>query len=245
MFMEDNNKLYLSGMHYYQVNLLKQEIQANIEKLRSREINFYLDAAVLLASTTKSEYSEKITPSFYASSNGILSLYLIPVVNADSKIGFVDQKCEMVTEPLYDEIKGTFSCKNSIVAVCKDKLWNVIDSEGNELLSEWTKYSIIPSKDSRMITIDSKAIQNVDCPKSLQYINGGKGLSYVGGFRYGYARIHRNKFWGIINEAGEEVVPAIYIDMCDFYNYPCPTTKVRKSNDDNWEYIYLNELQKN
>ena len=75
---------------------------------------------------------------------------------------------------LYDEIKGTFSCKNSIVAVCKDKLWNVIDSEGNELLSEWTKYSIIPSKDSRMITIDSKAIQNVDCPKSLQYINGGK-----------------------------------------------------------------------
>ena len=240
--MEDN-KIYSPGVHYYQVKLLKQELQANIEKLRSRGISFCLDASVLLASTTKSEYSEKLTPSFYASSNGILSLYIIPVVNADSKIGFVDQKCNILVEPFYDAIKGTFSCKDSIVAVCKDKSWNVIDSDGNELLSEWSKYSIVPSKDSRMITINSKAIQNVDYPKSLQYIKGGKELSYVDGFRYGFARIRKNNLWGIINEKGEEVVPAKYIEMYDFYDYPYPTTKVRKSNNDNLEYIYLNELK--
>ena len=242
MFMEDN-KIYSPGVHYYQVKLLKQELQANIEKLRSRSISFYLDASVLLASTTKSEYSEKLTSSFYASSNGIISLFLIPVVNADAKIGFVDQKCNIVVEPTFDAIKGFFSCKDSIVAVCKDKLWNVIDSDGKNLLSEWSKYGIVPSKDSRMITINSKAIQNVDCPKSLQYIKGGKELSYVGGFRYGFARIHRNNLWGIINEKGEEVVPAKYIEMYDFYDYPYPTTKVRKSKDDNWEYIDLNILK--
>lgn len=242
MFMKDN-KVYSPGMHYYQVNQSMQELQANIEKLRNRGISFYLDAAVLLASTTKSEYSEKITPSFYASSNGILSLYLIPIFNVDSKIGFVDQRCTIVVEPTYDAIIGTFMCKESIVAVCKDKLWNVIDSYGNELLSEWSKYSIVPSKDSRMITINSKAILNVDNPKSLQYIKGGKELSFVDGFRYGFARIHRNNLWGIINEKGEEVVPAKYIEMYGFYNYPCPTTKVRKNKDDNWEYIDLNKLK--
>ena len=240
--MEDN-KIYSPGVHYYQVKLLKQELQANIEKLRSRGISFSPDASVLLASTTKSEYSEKLTPSFYASCNGILSLYLIPVVSANSTIGFVDQKCNIVVEPSYDAIIGTFSCKDSIVAVCKDKSWNVIDSDGNELLSEWTKYNIVPSKDSRMITINSKAILNVDNPKSLQYVKGGKELSYVGGFRYGFARIHRKNLWGIINEKGEEVVPAKYIEMYDFYNYPCPTTKVRKSKDDKWEYIDLNKLK--
>lgn len=239
----EENKIYSPGMHYYQVKQLMQELQANIEKLRKRGISFYLDAAVFLASTTKSEYSEKITPSFYASSNGILSLYLIPIVNADSKIGFVDQNCSIVVEPSFDAIKGTFMRKESIVAVCKNKLWNVIDSDGNELLSEWSKYSIVPSKDSRMITINSKAIQNVDCPKSLQYIKGGKDLSYVDGFRYGFARIHRNNLWGVINEKGEEVVPAKYIEMYGFYNYPCPTIKVRKSKDDNWEYIDLNKLK--
>lgn len=101
----EENKIYSPGMHYYQVKLLMQELQANIEKLRNRGISFYLDAAVLLASTTKSEYSEKLTPSFYASCNGILSLFLIPVVNTDSKIGFVDQKCNIVVEPTYDVIK--------------------------------------------------------------------------------------------------------------------------------------------
>jgi hypothetical protein len=241
--MEDNNKVYSPGIHFYQVKQLMQELYANIEKLKKRDISFYLDASVLLASTTKSEYSKKLMPSFYASYSGILSLYLIPVVNADSKIGFVDQKCKIVAEPLYDEIKGTFSCKNSIVAVCKDKMWNVIDSEGKELLSKWTKNSIVPSKDSRMITFNSNAILNVDNPKSLQYIKGGKELSYVGGFRYGFARVHRNNLWGIINEKGEEVVPAKYIEMYDFYDYPCPTTKVRKSKDDNWEYIDLNKLK--
>ena len=240
--MEDN-KIYSPGVHYYQVKLLKQELQANIEKLRNRGFSFYLDASVLLASSTKSEYSEKLTPSFYASCNGILSLYLIPVVNANSKIGFVDQKCNIVVEPSYDVIKGTFSYKDSIVAVCKDKSWNVIDSNGNELLSEWTKYNIVPSKDSRMITINSKAILNVDNPKSLQYVKGGKELSYVGGFRYGFARIHRDNLWGIINEKGDEVVPAKYIEMYDFYNYPCPTTKVRESKDDNWKYIDLDKLK--
>lgn len=48
---------------------------------------------------------------------------------------------------------------------------------------------------------------------------------------------------GEYNEKGEEVVPAKYIEIYDFYDYPCPTTKVRKSKDDNWEYIDLNKLK--
>lgn len=237
-----DNKVYYPEKHFCQVKQLMQEILGNIERLRNRGINFYLDESVLLASAFSFENSEMLIRSYYPSDNGFLSLYLIPVVNADSKIGFVDQQCNVVVEPSYDVIKGTFSCKYCIVAVCKDKSWNVIDSEGNELLSEWTNYTIVPSKDSRMITINSKAILNVDNPQSLQYVKGGKELSYVGGFRYGFARIHRNNLWGIINEKGEEVMPAIYSDMCDFYDYPFPTTKVKKSKNDKWEYIDLNRF---
>lgn len=241
-----DNKVYSPGMHYYQVNQSMQELQANIEKLRNRGISFYLDAAVFLASTTKSEYSEKITPSFYASSNGILSLYLIPIVNADSKIGFVDQKCNIVVEPTYDAIKGTFSRKDSIVAVCKGKKWNIIDINGVELLQYWENKDIIPSKDSRMISINSsstKAIQNVDDPHSRISI-GGREISHVGGFRYGFAIIHRNNLHGLIDEKGNVVLEAVYKDMCDMYNYPIPTVRVRKTEKDSWVIINLNELRK-
>ena len=133
--------------------------------------------------------------------------------------------------------------KDNIVAVCKDNLWNVIDSDGCELMTEWGKYSIIPSKDSRMITINSRAIQNVDIPTSFQYVEGGEALTYVGGFRYGFARIHKNNLWGIIDEMGVEVVPAIYKDMYDFYDYPYPTTKVRKDDDENWICINLDDIK--
>lgn len=234
-------KVYHPEKHFCQVKQLMQEIQGNIERLRNRGVNFYLDESVLLASASSFENSGMLIQSYYPSNNGFLSLYLIPVVNADSKIGFVDRKCNVVIEPLYDEIKGTFFCKDNIVAVRQDEMWRVFDSNGKELLKK--KYRIVPSKDSRMITVNSKIIQNVDEPLSRLYIKGGKDLSYVSGFRYGFARIHRNKLWGIINEKGEEVVPAIYSDMLDFYDFPFPTTKVKKSKDDNWEYIDLTKLK--
>lgn len=236
-------KKYYPGTHYYQVKQLMQEIRVKIKDLRNRGICFYMNESVLLASASNSENSKKLTPSFFPSNNGILSLFLIPIVNTESKIGFVDNKCNIVVEPIYDEIKGSFLSDDSIVAVCKDKMWNVIDSKGHELLKNWTCGDIIPSKDSRMITINtsnSKVVLNVDAPKFRRCFKE-KEISFIGEFRYGFAKIHKSNRWGIIDKDGNEVVPTIYKDMCDFHNYPCPTTQVKICEDDNWSIINLNE----
>ena len=100
-----NNKTYYPGMHYSQVKQLMQQLQSNIKKLRSRGLSFYMDESVILASCFMSELSENLIASFYPSDNKFLSLFLIPVVNTDSQIGFIDPKGNIVVEPSYDAIK--------------------------------------------------------------------------------------------------------------------------------------------
>ena len=209
---------YIPGRHDREEKLLEK----NISKLKQREITLYLTESVFNSITIST-----------------ISLFLVPVVDKHGKIGFANKQCEIIVEPVYDKILGAFYTTTNIVAVFKEGLWNVIDKDGIVLLDNWSKYMIVPSRDSRMITINSKSIKNVDDDRaSIQISN----VRYVGGFRYGFARIHRTEGWGIIDEEGNEVLPCIYESMYSFYNYPEPTTKVRETKDSVWKLIYLGDL---
>lgn len=217
----DEMHVYISGKYDSEVRSVIRARNANISKLKERGITLFM--------------CESIVSSVIESS---CSLFLMPIIDSNLKLGFINNKCEIIIEPCYDFIDGAFYNQDNIVVVVKENLWNVIDCTGNILLDKWSKYKIVPSRDSRMVTINSKAIYNVKSHDSPQYI---KNVISVDGFRYGFARIHRKEGWGIINEKGEEVLPANYSEMYSFYDYPHPTTIVKKNNKKT--IIFLKDLK--
>lgn len=219
----DSLKTYKPGLYYKKVKAAKERVIANLSNLKNSGLNLLLDFSIA---------SSIVNPTD--------SLCLVPIVNSEGKIGFVSKEYDIIVNPCYDEIKGAFYNNNNIVAVKRDNLWNVIDVNGNLLLDDWSKYTIVPSVDSRMITINSKSIMNVDkggMPKHF------KDAMYIGQFRYGYARLHSdNGRWGIINEKGHIVLSTIYYEMYSFHDFPEPTTLVRKEKEGNQELIILQNL---
>jgi hypothetical protein len=218
----DSLKTYKPGLYYSKVKAAKERTIVNLSKLKNSGFNLLMDYSVA---------SSIVTPG---------SLRLVPIVDSEGKIGFVSDEYNIVVCPSFDEIKGAFYNVNNIVAVKRDNLWNVLDINGNLLLDDWCKYKIVPSVDSRMITINSNSIMNVDkggVPKHF------KDAMYIGQFRYGYARLHSdNGRWGIINEKGDIVLPAIYYEMYSFHDFPQPTTLIRKEKGGNQETIVLQNL---
>lgn len=218
----DSLKIYKPGLYYNKVKTAKERTIVNLSKLNNSGFNLLLDYSVA---------SSIVTPG---------SLRLVPIVDTEGIIGFVNNEYDIVVCPSFAEIKGAFYNDNNIVAVKRNNMWNVIDVNGNLLLENWSKYTIVPSVDSRMITINSKSILNVDkggVPKHF------KDAMYIGQFRYGYARLHSdNGRWGIINEKGNIVLPAIYYEMYSFHDFPQPTTLVRKEKGGTQELIVFQNL---
>ena len=218
----DSLKTYKPRLYYSKVKAAKERTIVNLSKLKNSGFNLLMDYPVA---------SSIVTPGF---------LRLIPIVDSEGKIGFVSNEYDIVVCPSFDEIKGAFYNVNNIVAVKRHNLWNVLDINGNLLLDDWCKYKIVPSVDSRMITINSKSIMNVDKGGTPKHF---KDSPYIGQFRYGFARLHSdNGRWGIINEKGNIVLPAIYYEMYSFHDFPQPTTLVRKEKDGNQELIVLQNL---
>ena len=219
----DSLKIYKPGIYYNKVKAAKERTIVNLSKLKKSGLNLLLDYSVVSSIVTSTD-----------------SLRLVPIVDTEGKTGFVNNEYDIVVYPSFDEIRGAFYNDNNIVAVKRDNLWNVIDINGNMLLDDWCKYKIVPSVDSRMITIDSKSILNVDKGGSPKYF---KDILSVGQFRYGYARLHgKNGRWGIISEKGDIVLPTLYYEMYSFNDFPEPTTLVRKEKGDNQELILLQNL---
>lgn len=61
-------------------------------------------------------------------------MILIPIVDNNNKIGFVDNLGNIVITPIYDKIKGAFRMEQDVVAASRNKRWTVIDIRGKELL---------------------------------------------------------------------------------------------------------------
>ena len=173
-----------------------------------------------------------------------IDLHLIPF-KSNGKIGFINKIGEIVIQPEYDEIIGNFRSEKSIVSVRKDKEWTVISIRGEEMI-ESVKHIIIPGYDCPLTTIQNQSeskVINVLTQKTI--VNGG--YDYIGGFRYGFARVrigdNNSGKWGIIDDNGKLVLPTEYVAIYSFYNYPKPTTVLKIAEDTKGQTILLDSLK--
>ena len=171
-----------------------------------------------------------------------IKLPLIPIIS-NNKFGFNDAMCNMVVEPIYDEIKGTFRSKDSIISVRKGNKWTVLNASGEELLP-LTYGTIIPGYDCPLATIQNQPQSKVVNVLTKQTIVDSQ-YDYIDGFRYGFARVKKNDLWGIVNETGKLVIEPQYTDMCTFYDWHEPTTRVKSSSDEAWPLINLRDFDNN
>jgi len=174
-----------------------------------------------------------------------IEMLLIPLVEND-KIGFINKLGETVVEPKYDEVRGDMRCEESYVSVRVGKVWNVINYQGKELLDKKETSIIKPGYDCPFATIQNqKESQVVNVLTNTVVVNGG--YDYIGGFRYGFARVRKNGLWGIINDQGQLVVEPQYTDMYRFYEWKEPTTVVKTADGHSTmiELYSLNNSQKN
>lgn len=69
--------------------------------------------------------------------------YLCPVVQND-KIGFINSFAEIVIPPKYDSFIGDFTSPESLVVICKDNQWGVLNTDGLEMLmGEYQSISLV------------------------------------------------------------------------------------------------------
>lgn len=69
--------------------------------------------------------------------------YLCPVIQND-KIGFINSYADIVIQPQYDNIAGEFTSPESMIVVCKDNKWGVLNTDGLEMLmGEYQSISLV------------------------------------------------------------------------------------------------------
>lgn len=69
--------------------------------------------------------------------------YLCPVIQ-NGKIGFINSYAKIVIQPQYDNITGEFTSPESMIVVCKDNKWGVLNTDGLEMLmGEYRSISLV------------------------------------------------------------------------------------------------------
>lgn len=173
-----------------------------------------------------------------------IKLPLIPIIS-NNKFGFIDVMCNIVVEPIYDEIKGTFRSTESIISVRKSNKWTVLNASGEELLP-LTYGTIIPGYDCPLATIQNQSNSKVVNVLTKDIIVNNR-FDYIGGFRYGFARVrigdNNTGKWGIINEFGGLVVPTQYFAVYSFYDFPKSTTVLKLFKDSQERFVSLDNLE--
>jgi hypothetical protein len=170
-----------------------------------------------------------------------IDLYLIPIVK-NGKYGFVNKMAQIVVDPIYDGVKGSFFKSECYVAVKKGVFWSIIDSLGNELLPFKYK-TIFPSPDSSLVTCNDYSGWSVVNLKDLSVVVDAGKFELIEGFRFGYARVKNDGKWGIIDTQGELVRNPEFESMYPWYEWIAPTTKVKKSTDDQELLLCLDNLK--
>lgn len=171
-----------------------------------------------------------------------INLFLIPF-NKEGKFGFINKEGAIVIEPLYDEYKGEFFHEYNIVAVRKGKMWSVVDCTGKELLPFDYRH-IYPSCDSKLLVLETwDGYEAMDLLSKPFKVITKNVFMPIFPFRYGFAKVKKDGKWGIINSSGKLVLNTKYSDMYSFHDYPEPTTKVRETEDTDFQDINLFDLK--
>lgn len=192
---------------------------------------------------------------------------LIPFTSGE-KIGFINNKGEIIVTPQYnmyygecynenDYIKVTqlyhygFSRADGSVVTYSRPLYGLINHLG-ETIIEPECFSIVPSKwcNETVYTIQRK-----DYKYGVININGEEIIPFgkyqwIDGFDHGLVRVRIGKetnakkmttnLWGIVNDKGVEVLPLEYSEIWNFYDKNRLSTKVVKNGIE--KKVYLHEL---
>ena len=170
-----------------------------------------------------------------------IDLYLIPFMEK-GKYGFINKRAQIIVEPIYDDIKGSFFNEDNYVAVKKGNLWSAINSKGEELLP--FSYSLIlHSSDSSLITCNNSGWSVIDLSNLRTVVETGI-YEIIEHFKFGFARVKKNGKWGIINAQGELVLDTKYETLYPWFEWNEPTTKIKETPNSDEVIIWLNELNK-
>lgn len=151
--------------------------------------------------------------------------------------GLMNQKGEIVVEPKYDRILDSCRHKSDVVRVgihytygfnrtsepatyLRTK-WGLVDSDGNFILEPEYK-GIGVSTDNNTLTLQHNDGQyEVINIEGKVIVHKGK-YSWIDSFDNGLARVNyydgENKKYGIIDDAGNEVLPLVYSNIWNFFN---------------------------
>lgn len=167
-----------------------------------------------------------------------IDLYLIPIV-IDGKIGFIDKEANLIVRNLFDKHMGTFDNENSLVRVCINDKWGVINAKGNVIIP--ADYSmILISDDQQLFTISKDRKTGVIDANHDIVVDFGE-YHFIDGFDSGLARVKIKEKWGIINTEGEIVLAIEFDNIWNFYKKNRSNTHVEKDGC-SWN-IYFNNLQ--
>jgi hypothetical protein len=171
---------------------------------------------------------------------------LIPFTS-NSKIGFLDNNREIVIPPKYDDIQGHCYSKDDLIKVGvlysynfgKDKnyvryLYGLIDCKGNTIMHP-EYYTILVSNDKKVITAQNKKCQYLVLDRSGNLIIEPRVYNWIDKFDHNMARvikaINNEKKWGIINSAGEIILPIEYDNIYNFCDKGRESTLVFKDGE--------------
>ena len=195
------------------------------------------------------------------------SRLLIPFTSYD-KIGFMNRQGEVIVKPQYTMYYGDCYSPTDLIKVSinesygflKDNseidsrirpVYGLINYKG-EIVLDINYYSIMPAIGNwGIVTVQNKARKYGVIDMNGNIIVPFGKYDYIDGFDKGFARVKIGKQtngqigshckWGIINEHGEEVLPAEYDDIWNFYGKSYDSIKVFRGGI--LKYVCFRDLQ--
>lgn len=155
-----------------------------------------------------------------------INLLLIPI-KIEGKYGFIDKDANLIIKTLFDKYRGNFESENSLIRVCLDGKWGVINTKGNFIIpAEYS--SMFISDDNKLFTVTKEYKTGVIDIKNNIVVDFGE-YCYIDGYDSGLTRVKIKDKWGIIDSEGEIVLAIEFDNIWNFYKKNRRNTLVEKN----------------
>lgn len=145
--------------------------------------------------------------------------YLCPI-NQNGKIGFINSFADIVITPKYDSVMDSFTSEQSIVRVCKESKWGLIDAEGNIVIDcQYRSLSHVWLEDYIVAQNETYQYAIIDIKTKQEIIPYGKyRLIYLHGENYLMVQLMNSYIRGIIDIHENIIIPFKYKWISPFEN---------------------------
>lgn len=170
--------------------------------------------------------------------------YLCPI-NQNGKIGFINSFADIVITPQFDNVSDRFITAKSLVRVCRNGRWGIINSDGNMIMNCLYR-NLSPIWNEHYIIIQNEQYQYavIDIETMDEIIPLGKYNSiYITGI---YLQAQQGLFRGIIDVHENIIIPFKYkwISQVEDSYYIRVIQSFKESNKivDKWGIIDLSDF---